>query len=336
MSYSTGTASSSVDLLQKLVTWLNTTVGWNVDLSAASGLGWRAHLDLHGNFVHMRALLNEGAGAGFVSMNGTTGYALLLYMSTAFNGANAWNNQPGNPPVASGTSQVVGSAIGGLPSGAIQNYYFFSDATGDNIVVVVEKTPGVYAHFGWGPSIQKAGSFSNGQYFFGSTNGYWSVTDFSNSGGDGMNGTTLAPGKHGDGVNLQTTYVRVDVDAFTGKWIGIGDNAGPSFGYTGKNGGGSIPGVNANNHQEWAIYGPLSAVTPAWFYSIQTSALDGRANLLPPLLWVARDAGGYSLLGSLPNVFYSNGVGNGFSNAEEFTLGPTTYKMFPNFAVIKQ
>jgi hypothetical protein len=29
-------------------------------------------------------------------------------------------------------------------------------------------------------------------------------------------------------------------------------------------------------------------------------------------------------------------VGNGFSNASEYVLGPTTYKMFPNFAVVKQ
>jgi hypothetical protein len=73
------------------------------------------------------------------------------------------------------------------------------------------------------------------------------------------------------------------------------------------------------------------------FQNLQTSAQDGRANLLPVYLWANRDGAstGFSLLGSLPIVFASNGVGNGFSNASEYAIGSDTYKMFPNFAVLK-
>ncbi|MGH9781684.1 MAG: hypothetical protein ACRD33_07665, partial [Candidatus Acidiferrales bacterium] len=65
---------------------------------------------------------------------------------------------------------------------------------------------------------------------------------------------------------------------------------------------------------------------------------DGRANLLPILLWVLRDGTttGFSPLGTIPNVFVSNGVGNGFSNASDYVIGAKTYRMFSNFAVAKQ
>jgi hypothetical protein len=73
------------------------------------------------------------------------------------------------------------------------------------------------------------------------------------------------------------------------------------------------------------------------FQFLQTSLQDGRANLLPILLWVLRDGGstGRSLLGDIPNVFSTNAVGNGFSQASDYPLGGDTYKLFPHFAVKK-
>jgi hypothetical protein len=53
-------------------------------------------------------------------------------------------------------------------------------------------------------------------------------------------------------------------------------------------------------------------------------------------MFAQRDSGAVSLLGWIPNIFWSNGVGVGFSNASEYVLGTTTYKMFPNFAIVKQ
>ena len=50
-----------------ILAWLSGTVGWTTDLSASSGTGWRAHLHLNGNYIHLRALNNEGAGAGFAA-----------------------------------------------------------------------------------------------------------------------------------------------------------------------------------------------------------------------------------------------------------------------------
>lgn len=341
MSYQTGTASSPVDLIQKLVAWL-AGLGWNTDLSAADGVGsvgWRAHLDLHGNFIHMRAFINEGSTIPFQNNDNAAGNAgIALYLSTAFNSAVAWNVQPGSPPYQSGSSvNVLGCGMA-LPSGAIQNYFFFADATFDNIVVVVEKTPGVYVYIGWGLSIQKAGTFTGGPYFFGSQSGYYATFVTTSNPSPGFVTSSYCPCSHGDWGSFngfQNGYFRADVDSFTGKWIGLGNQTGPSTGYTGKNAASPVIGTAAPPANV-PVYA-LSTAVAQWQFE-QTSQLDGRANLLPLLIWAARDAtpGGYSPIGVVPNVFWCSGVGQGFSNAQEITLGAVTYKLFPNFAVIKQ
>lgn len=337
MAFQTGTASSPSNLLQTLVTWL-VSLGWNQDMSQADGAGWRAHLDRHGNFVHLRAFSNEGASLPFASNANSSGNAgLAMYLSTAFASADAWNAQPGNPPFQSGSSvNVVGTGMA-LPSGAIQNYFFFADSAADNIVVVIEKTPGVYVHIGWGLSLAKAGAWTGGAYFFGTSQGYWASDVDVVSGHPGFTSPSYCPGTYGDyaaASPYQNLYVRADVDSFTGKWLGNAAQTAATQGYTGKNCASGIYGISAPPALPY--YGH-SALATEW-QNNQTSQLDGRANLLPVAIWAARDAtpGGYSPLGQVPNVFFTNAIGNGFSNAEEITLGATTYKLFPNFAVIKQ
>jgi hypothetical protein len=336
MAYQTGTASSPADLLQKLVAWLSGTVGWNTDKSAVAGAGWEAHLDLHGNFVHLRAFINEN---GIFQQFAGTQSGIALYTSSGFNGANPWNQQPNTPPYQNGSIvNVVGTGMQ-LPSGAIQNYYFFSDQAGDNIVVVVEKTPGVHTHMGWGLSLQKCGSWTGGAYFFGAIQGYYLGQTTAVNPSPGYVTSAHCPGAFGDWNATQSCFVRADVDAFTGKWIGISDNTGAGQGYTGKNGATPVFG-SSGMRADIPNYADTASQTSHRFQYNQTSQLDGRANLLPVLLWAARDAGGYSPLGTIPNVFFTNAVGNGFSNAQEITLGPTTYKLFPGgdggFAVVKQ
>jgi hypothetical protein len=248
--------------------------------------------------------------------------------------------QPNTPSYQNGSSTLVVGTGMNLPSGAISNYYFFSDTPGDNIVVVVEKTPGVFTYMGWGLSLQKVGSWTGGAYFFGVLQGYYLGSNIGSSPSPGYVTTAYCPCSHGDWNNCQCTYVRADIDSFTGKWIGISDGVGAGQGYTGKNGASPIM-ASQTMHQEIPFYSDTSGTTNARFQLKQTSQLDGRANLLPILLWGARDVSGFSPLGTIPNVFYSNAVGNGYANAQEITLGTTTYKLFPGalnggFAVVKQ
>jgi hypothetical protein len=330
MSYQTGTASSPTNLLQTLVTWL-VAIGWTQDMSQADGAGWRAHLHKSGNYVNLRSCINESTGiwGGGVYQ---AGYSLNMYIGTGFNGANAWNAQAGGP-IGSGVAYTVGVAFA-LPAGAIQNYYFFGDATGDNIVIVVERTPSLYVHMGWGLSLVKAGTWTGGPYFFGTVCGYYAP--YTAGPGPGNTLSSSCPGCDCDYISAPNCYIRIDVDTFTGKWIGVSTTNTAPQGYTGKFAASSVmPAFSYSARTSAPRYSDNLGYAPSWQLN-QTSNADSRANLLPVHLWAVRDTGAMSLIGWIPNVFSTNGVGNGFSNASEYVLGPTTYKMFPNFAVVKQ
>jgi hypothetical protein len=331
MSYQTGTASSPTNLLQTLVTWL-VSIGWTQDRSATEGSGWTATLHKSANYVNIRAAMNENTIWHQDSRD--SGYGLHMYLGTGYASGNSFNNQAGGP-IGSSTFPVgVGMH---LSAGPFTNYYFFADSGGDNVVVVVEKTPGLYVHIGWGLSIQKAGAFTGGPYFFGSTCGYNTnnTLQFPNS-GPGYTTTSDCPFVN-QGGGGGCGFVRADVDSFVGKWIGIFNSSNPALadaGFTGKRGNSSVRGTNCTMDSNYPVY----AYNTGQFQDHQTSLQDGRANLLPILLWVNRDgtATGYSLMGTPPNIFSQNAIGNGFSNAAEYVLGVTTYKLFPNFAVVKQ
>ena len=160
MAYQTGSTSSSTDVLQKLVTFL-VAQGWTVDRSDVEGAGWRAHLHKGTNYVHLRA--NEFEQPWLIGSVPTFG--VQLYLGSGFNGAAAWNNQTAGAPIAYGQSNPIGVGMQ-LSAGPFSNYYFFADPSGNNIVVIVEKTPGLYVYLGWGDSLVKAGAWTGGPYFF--------------------------------------------------------------------------------------------------------------------------------------------------------------------------
>jgi hypothetical protein len=332
MSYQTGTATTATNLLETLVTWL-VSLGWNQDRSAAEGLGWTASLDHNGNFVHLRAVENEsGTIPWHACIPGA--YGLHMYLGTAFDSSQPFNNQTAGAPLGSSTFPIgVGMQ---LSAGPFANYYFFADATADNIVVVVERTPGLFVHLGWGLSIQKAGAFTGGPYFFGSTSGY--ATGYLGLGANtpGFTSTSDCPFVNHDALGAGCGFVRADVDSYTGLWVSISTVTTRDQGYAGREGDSSVIGTNPTPNANIPVYADGAGAFK--FQFAQTSAQDGRSNLLPIYLWVLRDGTttGYSMLGTAPNVFWTNAVGNGFSNADEYVLGATTYKVFPNFAVVKQ
>jgi hypothetical protein len=341
MSYQTGMASGPTDLLQKLVTFLAAN-GWTSDLSAGDGAGWRAHLHLGSQYVHMRSFVSEGVPTVFAHLNGATKSGIALYGSSSVDTGVAWNAQPGTPPLENGSgSNVLGAGMQLNNGGAaIQNYYFFCDGSGDNVTVVVEKTVGVFVHMGFGSSLQKCGTWTGGQYFFGSSNGYSLGANVVTSPSPGYVTTSACPGAYGDQLSsYQNAYVRADVDAFTGKWVGIGSQVTASQGWTGKNG--STPvyqaGSASNIPADIPSYGqPSAADLTTQFQNRQMSQIDARANLLPVLLWTARDVSGSSPLGTIPNVFSTNATLQGFSIAGIYSIGGSDYMLFPNFAVLKQ
>jgi hypothetical protein len=332
MSYQTGTAATSTDLLQKIVTWL-VSLGWTQDRSAVEGSGWTASLHHNGNFVHMRAVEGEASVPWHSNLAGA--YVLDMTLGTAFSSGQPFGSQSTGAPLGSSTFPIgVGMQ---LTAGPFSNYYFFADSTADNIVIVVEKTPGLFVHMGWGLSLQKAGAWTGGPYFFGSSSGFYAGEVIVAANAPGYTSTSDCPGVNGDYLGGGCCFVRADVDTYTGLWVSIATDIGSrDQGFAGREGDSSVKGQSSVMSSYFPIYadGPQTYK----FQYEQTSAQDGRANLLPVYLWVQRDGTttGYSMLGTLPNIFWANAVGNGFSNADEYVLGGTTYKLFPNFAVLKQ
>ncbi len=339
MAYQTGTATSPTDLLQQLVTFL-TNNGWTSNMSQADGAGWRAHLAKGGLYINLRANMSEAGSAvwGNPPQNNTNQYTLNAYTGTGFSSGSNWRSQAGGP-IGVGVAYTIGAVMNtGL---ATVTYFFFQDAA-DNVIVVVERTAGAYVYIGWGPSINKVGSWTGGMYCFGPHR-----VDNPELMMASPNGPGFCPFHNGFGGTQQinNAFVRADVDAFTGKYLAVGRNTSgsqPGRGVTGKLIHSSVPGINDGGNEDTAIYSTSTEFphyagsgTGAGFSSRLTSAFNARANLLPILLWAQRDAGGWSLLGTVPSIFRTNGVGQGFSPASVYTVGPDNYMMFPHFAVKK-
>lgn len=329
MAFQTGTATDPNDLLQKLMTFI-TANGWTSDSSIANAAtaGWRAHAHRGGVYVNMLTLVgvNSSPWANGWQQNMVAGQgALMMYLGTGYNGASAWNAQAGGP-LGSATVNTVGVGAN-LSSGAVTSYHFFADATGDNIAAVFEKTAGVFMFIGWGTSIKLTGGtlVGGGQYFFGSSCGYGVPNTAANT----FNSTLTAfPPAALDSFAGAMCFVKVDCDTFTGKWIGMTTNTTASQGYTGKFGSPSVHGVTSSS-----VTTNIPNFNDFQFRSFNT--LNNQAVLLPISLFVNRDAGGYSLVGSIPNAFATAASQYGIAPATDLTLGPDTYRIFPFFAIKK-
>jgi hypothetical protein len=203
-----------------------------------------------------------------------------------------------------------------LPQGAISWYHFFADAAGDNIMVVVEKTANVFTNMYWGTSLLKLGSWTGGPYFGGAVQGYYLATS-PTSDSPGFLQSARCPGCFSAGSPF--TFVRVDVDSFTGKWVGMDNTTNGYSGYTGKIGASCV------------CDSPTNSLAPSYIKYIDrlTYVMTGQSLLLPIRLLVSRDAGGMSFIGSIPNVFASNACVKGFTPATLYNWGPDQYRIFP-------
>jgi hypothetical protein len=333
LAFENSSATDPQDLLQKLVVFLAAN-GWTTDRSAVEGAGWTASLHKGGVYVHLRAHMNEPMQ--IVTAGPWNGYSIALYLGTGFASGATFKAQPTGAPLNVSDSTPVGVAAV-LTANPITNYYFFSDATNDNVVVVVQKQSGVYAHFGFGTSLQKVGTWTGGPYFFASSGAWAAHETLTNYAGYDL--TAACPGIAGDPNGASMTFVRAAVDSFDG-WLAFGqDGIGGPLGFCGKLGASSQGGDRV---------GYMRPQIPTYFYSgafndggqfqtHQTSSLDGRANLLPCLLWAGRDgtATGFSPIGTIPDCFVCSGVGQGYSPGSDYVIGADTYKMFPQFAIKK-
>jgi hypothetical protein len=333
MAFENSSAADPTDLLQKLIIFL-VAHGWTTDRTQAEGLGWTATLHNGAVYVHLRASLNEAVE--FTNALPDLGYSISLYVGSGYSSGSAFNSQLTGSPIQATYTVPIGATMS-LFSTAVTNYYFFADAGGANIAVVVEKSSGVYAYMGWGTSLAKIGTWTGGPYFFASSSGHHGHDPATATTGHDL--TAACMGTAGDAHQACCAFIRAAVDAFDGwvspMWVSIG--YGP-YGYCGKLGASSVGGPSTGISLDQI---PTYLSTGGWgtgaFQTNLTSLIDGRANLLPCLLWALRDGSttGFSPLGTIPNCFACSGVGQGFSAGSDYPIGADTYTLFPNFAVKK-
>lgn len=328
--YTTGSASSPTDLLDQLAAWL-VTQGWTQDSLATDGSGKRGHLHKGAVYVNLRAAVNETV---WPNLSGSANYGLHLYLGTGYSGASGWAAQAGGP-IKSGASDTVGACMR-LLNGGVTAFHFFDDGS-DRITIAVERPGALFTHIGFGVTLDKSGTWTGGPYFYGALPGRHggSVTQTMGDANSsaGAPGAVIGPFFDNSTTQLgHALFVRVDVDSFTSKWIGCsGTNTTANDGYTGKLGNCGLD------------YNTLSEILPTDFPGYQrllgdhlVSAFNGQAVKLPIRVYVARDGGGYSLIGEVPEVFCYRGVGNGVLAGAVVSINGKNYMAFPNFAVRKR
>jgi hypothetical protein len=322
MSYETGTASSPVDLLTKFATWV-ASIGWTIDSSITVGSGWRLHIHKGSIYVNFRAAIAEmGGTAGFIDSNNLSFSGIGLYVGSGYSGASDWRSQGGGPLLNASPYNPTGVGVAMNP-GAITAYHFFGDSTSNNIIVVIERSSGIFSHFFFGTSLNKYGTWTGGQYFGASLAGQVGsllgcFTSSISGNNSGQLYSTYPPGFNL--TNSAITYLKINVDAFTSKWVGIGNSA--LYGYTGKLGCSS----NTSTVAECLI--PNHSI----LVKRSTGQLSTQSLLLPISLGVTRDIAGYTIVGDIPSIFLTNSCMKGFTPSAAYTWGSDNYVVFPGSA----
>jgi hypothetical protein len=322
MSYQTGPSATPVALLDSFVTFL-VAAGWVLDSNIAQLTGKRAHLHKGAKYIHLRSFINEQES--HLGTGGTPGSGIAMTQGTGYNGANNWYIQAGVPLQFGATPGVDNwTAVMPLPAGAIQNYWMFADAAGDNVWLVAFKQAGVYTYLGFGELI-KPTAWTGGSWFCGTRQ------SFNNDGiaaGPGVTTESHPP------MSIRG-FLRADVDSWVGNWNNL-TNGVSSFGSAtiGKRVQStmySVPGNNINIAGDHINYGSLAVRAN----TLRTGALI----LLPAILLIERDfggalsGGGWSTCGQVPDVFQTTITG--FVPGSQYTVSTDQYIVFPEFAIRK-
>lgn len=323
--YQNGSASSPIDLLQTLASWL-VAQGWTQDASASEGSGWRAHLHKGSQYVNFRAAMT---GETLFSNHGGSGScAIGINLGTGYSSGSAWHLQAGAPTEASDVTHPLFCAMN-LPAGAIVAYHLFDDGN-DNITMVVEKIAGRFVHLGWGKTLKKIGYTFDSWHFYASSPGYWATS--TQSGLAGNTAESYAPLSHQpyNSNQFANSFFRVDASVFSARWVGVmGDTSQEVFGYTGAYGqsavnfDGSTPRRN-----EHPSFDP--------FNGIMIQHAFNRALALPiHLFFKSNSTARWAPMGFPLSVFFCEAANNGFTPASIVAVGGINYMVFPHFAVLK-
>ncbi len=307
MAYETGTASTPIDLLDKLRVFA-VARGWTQNRNdSPSGTEREVSLSKGGHFINLKGV----NGANIFLLNNQSRHAIALSGSDSYSSGDDWDLQNGYPVDFGTTARFNVATIFAINSGPFPSYHFFSDSSGDYIHCEVEVASGFYQRLGFGVlNLYDPATPGGGRYYY------------------------ATGGKH------------VDDSTGSSSWLGvpINDNRsleeapfrGGTFGIDSVDAG-SLLRVNHPDFNGWAsssisqsnAYTGAAAIGLRERAMLQLSAspLNNTAVLTP--INVAADLNNVSLIpfGTVPDMRYMDMTI--YQPGDEFSLGPDTWKVFP-------
>lgn len=324
MPYQTGPAANPVDLLDAFMTFC-VAAGWTQDAygidPSVGSTGKAGHLHKGTKYIHLRSFINENSN--FLGGNSSVfGSGIAIIPGGSYVADPTWWKQANIPFNYLGNilTQPI-TMIMPLPAGAIQNYWMFADAAGDNVHLVALKQSGVYTHLGFGDMI-KPDAYTGGFYCLG-TRHYAGA--FLNG-----PGVTTQNGPPGSAWGL----LRASVDSLPNYWHMINANVAAP--------GAALPGKRVNPSTAPTLGATWGASEHISYGAFRLRARSTRTQglvLLPTHWMIERDfggaisGGGWSFAGTVPDVFQCNSTG--FAPGEQYDISTDEYIVFPEFAVRK-
>ncbi len=317
MTFETGTATDLPDLLAKLNTFATTTHGgWVAGYSPNPNTtnGW---FELHKGSLSFSAKFPRGAQAPpeHMSCHQASGFINSATAPGAHtqDSGNGYNNTTTNHTNANLLSERCVRDIG---NGPFVSYFFFADTTvGDYIHVVVEPTPGMFRHFGFGTLDKRGDNWTGGEYVF----GHYQDTSVNATALD-PNTQTLLDGIGGTQDRLRAATVRIAA--------GLPNQSPAIWGVSAQLASASLLTDTAGNVRRQIHGGYRAGLEARGFGNPAGSFSSG----LIPMYSIAaryRDPSNprVTMLGYLPNVRALN-IRN-FAPKQEVVIGSDTWIMFP-------
>jgi hypothetical protein len=306
--YETGSASALNDLLDKFYIFAGTQ-GWTIDSKTANSMTLHkgsAFFSLR-MFTNETAVINGGSAA--------SKYGIGVSGSDSYNGAVAWDLQPGHPTRGSSTGGIQGHAfmplVTALPP--FPAYHFFAPDS-KTLYCELEIRTGVFKRFGFGSMDLFSSSAPGSGRFFYATGGKHVTNATTGSvwlGEDmdlGSRALELVPFRFGDIAAAnggQGSFVRVASGSF--------DNWACS-GWAGD-----------TNYQAMSCAGGGMHDKP--LRELAKNPLNNMVVLLPNIVSLNISNTYLSPIGVVPGIRYMDMTN--YIPGQEFTLGSDTWKVFP-------
>lgn len=310
MAYETGTATTTLDLLDKLRLFAIAN-GWTVNRNVAAGSGREVCLMKGSSYINLRAYANENiiingigaAGKYGIAINGSDGYA----------GGSTWDRQPGYPlrTTSSGGDQAHATMELVANTANFPAYHFFADA--NCIYLELEVTTGQFQRLGFGKLDTFGAPSGDGRFFYATSSehpvvGAGSSAWLNNDMDQANYANECVPFRAASWTTISkkgASFLRAAFDSFN-NWTHSGYQA-------------SVTETGQACISSRSISFPIEDWAPA--------PLNGVGIIVPQTIGVLRGDTLINPVGVLPNIRFMDMTN--YQPGAEFAFGGDTWKVFP-------